>query len=82
MRFPEEVYGNEELVLVPAPLPVSMVKEICFASKEDKAYCEKDAKYFSNVPLVDFKTKVAAGLFKNQEYRVATTTGWGGGAPG
>ncbi|CAM5247789.1 hypothetical protein [Stutzerimonas stutzeri] len=64
VRFPEEVYGNEELVLVPAPLPVSMVKEICFASKEDKAYCEKDAKYFSNVPLVDFKTKVAAGLFK------------------
>lgn len=63
-RFPEEVYGNEELVLVPTPLPVSMVKEICFASKEDKAYCEKDAKYFSNVPLADFKTKVAAGLFK------------------
>lgn len=63
-RFPEEVFGNEDLILVPAPLPVSMLKEVAFASKEDKAFCEKDVKNFANVPLADFKTKTAAALFK------------------
>lgn len=63
-RFPEEVYGNEELILVPAPLPISMVKEIAFPSKDDKSYCDKDAQNFSNVPLANFKTKAAATPFK------------------
>jgi len=63
-RFPEEIYGNEELILVPAPLPISMVKEIAFQSKDDKSYCDKDARYFSNVPLANFKTKAVATPFK------------------
>lgn len=63
-HFPDEVYGNEDLILVPAPLPVSMIKEIVFSSKEDKVFCEKDALNFSNVPLADFKTKSAATPFK------------------
>lgn len=62
--FPHEVYGNEEMILVPAPLPITMVKEIVFSSKDDKSYCEKDAQNFSNVPLADFKTKAAATPFK------------------
>jgi hypothetical protein len=63
-HFPDEVYGNEDLILVPAPLPISMVKEIVFPSKEDKSFCDKDAQNFSNVPLADFKTKAAATPFK------------------
>ena len=63
-HFPDEVYGNEELILVPAPLPISMVREVVFSSKDDKSYCEKDAKNFSNVPLADFKTKAAGTPFK------------------
>jgi hypothetical protein len=66
-HFPDEVYGNEDLILVPAPLPVSMIKEIVFSSKEDKMFCEKDAQNFSNVPLADFKTKTAATAFKKSK---------------
>ena len=63
-RFPDEIYGTEELMLVPAPLPISMLKEIVFSSKEDKLHCDKDAKNFSNVPLAEYKTKAAATPFK------------------
>ena len=62
--FPGDIYGDEDLILVPAPLPTSMIKEIVFSSKEDKTYCDKDAKNFFNVPLGDFKTKVASASFK------------------
>jgi len=63
-QFPDEVYGNEDLILVPSPLPVSLVKEIVFSSKENKSFCDKDAQNFSNVPLADFKTKAVASPFK------------------
>ncbi|MFC2993407.1 hypothetical protein [Halomonas tibetensis] len=63
-QFPDEVYGSEDLILVPAPLPISMISEVVFSSKVDKEFCDKDAQNFSNVPLEDFKTKTAVTPFK------------------
>lgn len=62
--FPDEVMGDEEVMLIPAPIPVSLITEIVFSSKEDKAYCEKDAKNFFNVPLADYVTKASGTPFK------------------
>jgi hypothetical protein len=63
-NFPDDVMGDEEVMLIPAPLPVSLITEIVFSSKEDKTYCEKDAKNFFNVPLADYVTKASSTPFK------------------
>lgn len=65
--FPDGVYGDEEVMLIPAPIPTSLITEIAFSSKEDKLYCDKDAKNFFNVPLADFKTKLAGAAFKKRD---------------
>ncbi len=62
--FPDEVMGDEEVMLIPAPMPISLITEIVFSSKEDKAYCDKDAKNFFNVPLADHVTKASSAPFK------------------
>ena len=61
--FPEELQGDEAVLLIPAPLPTAWVESIVFRSKEDKSDCERDARDYANVPLSDFKREVASPLF-------------------
>lgn len=63
IMFPDEINGREEMLFVPAPLPVSWVESIVFPSKEAKSGCEADARDFGNVPLLDFKREINVRLF-------------------
>ncbi len=56
-RWPHEA-GGAPLIFVPAPLPVSAIEEIVFASRDDAAACRAEALDFGNVPLADFETGV------------------------
>ena len=55
-RWPHEA-GGARLLFVPAPLPVSVIEEIVFPSRDDAAACRADALDFGNVPLADFETR-------------------------
>lgn len=61
--FPEELEGNEQILLVPAPLPIHWITSISFQSNEKKVACEVDARDFGNVPLLDFKREISAPTF-------------------
>ena len=62
-QFPGGLDGTERVLLVPAPLPASRIESITFQSVEDKRACERDAKDFGNVPLMDFKRSASKALF-------------------
>ena len=61
--FPEGIEGSEQILLIPAPLPVHWITSIAFQSKEKKIACESDARDFGNVPLLDFKREISAPAF-------------------
>lgn len=63
VNFPEELDGSEQILLIPAPLPVHWITSIVFQSNEKKAACEADARDFGNVPLLDFKREISAPAF-------------------
>lgn len=68
-QFPEGISGEEDLILVPAPLPVTLISEIGFRSKEDKELCEKSARDLSNVNVKSFGLKTTSKLFKQADQR-------------
>ena len=63
LRFPEQLDGAERVILVPAPLPTSWIKSIVYPSREDRRFCEADAKDFGNVPIKDFNGRSNKTLF-------------------
>ena len=63
VNFPEGLEGNEQILLIPAPLPVHWIMSIAFQSSEKKIACESDARDFGNVPLLDFKREISAPAF-------------------
>ena len=63
LRFPEQLNGAERIILVPAPLPGSRIKSIVYPSRDDKRFCETDARDFGNVPIKDFKSRANKALF-------------------
>ncbi len=63
--FPDELTGNEQILFIPAPLPVTWIKSIFFQSMDDKSSCEADALDFANVPLADFSRRVRKQLFSS-----------------
>ncbi len=63
LRFPDQLAGSEQVVLVPAPLPTSWIESIAFQSVENRRICEADAKDYGNVPLSHFKRKTVKTLF-------------------
>lgn len=65
LRFPEQLDGAERIILVPAPLPGSRIRSIVYPSRDDKRFCETDAKDFGNVPIKDFKGRANKALFDN-----------------
>jgi len=69
VSFPDGLDGSEQILLIPAPLPVTWMTSIAFQSSDNKTTCEADARDFGNVPLLDFKREVSASAFSK-------TTGW------
>jgi hypothetical protein len=63
IQFPSDLDGTEQLILVPAPLPISCISSIGFRTREEKSSCEVDARDFDNVPLTDFKREVIGKSF-------------------
>ena len=63
LRFPDELDGSESVLLIPAPLPTSRIRDIAFPSTEDKRAVETEAVDFANVPLQHFKRKTMKTLF-------------------
>ena len=63
LRFPDQLDGSENVLLIPAPLPTSRIRHIAFPSLEDKRAVETEAVDFANVPLQDFKRKTTKTLF-------------------
>jgi len=69
VSFPDGLDGSEQVLLIPAPLPVNWVTSIAFQSSDNKTTCEAGALDFGNVPLLDFKREVSASAFSK-------ATGW------
>ena len=63
IRFPDQLRGTEQVLLVPAPMPASRIASIVFESTNDKRACEADAGDFGNVPLDLFKRRTSKALF-------------------
>lgn len=61
--FPDGLDGREQILLIPAPLPINWITSIAFQSSEDKTTCEANSRDFGNVPLLDFKREVSAHTF-------------------
>lgn len=64
VSFPDALIANLHCLLVPAPLPIDCVREVYFASGDDKKRFEQGANDFSNVSLEGFRCKVSASSFK------------------
>jgi hypothetical protein len=63
LAFPEGLTGEEQVLLVPAPLPATWIQTILFASKEDAAATLDEAADYRNVPLDAYKRQVRPKLF-------------------
>ena len=61
--FPAGLAGDEDLLLVPAPLPAHWITTLMFASAQHKAATQAEAAAYANVPLADYKQQVKARLF-------------------
>ncbi len=63
LRYPDRLDGMGDVVLVPAPLPVSRIDSIVFQTSADRRACEADARDFGNVPLDIFTRRTHKTLF-------------------
>ena len=63
VSFPDGLDGGEQMLLIPAPLPVNWMTSIAFQSSDNKTTCEADALDCENVPLQGFKREVRASAF-------------------
>ena len=59
----QDVDSSCQLMLVPAPLPITFIKAILCRSRDEKLGIETDAKDFNNVDISDYLIKTAAGAF-------------------
>ena len=55
IRFPEEANGSDEAILVPAPLPLTRVRNIRFRTASDRKQVESETGEFNNVSLDGFR---------------------------
>jgi len=66
--FPEGLDCSEQILLVPAPLPVHWVTSIAFRLKDDEAKVKEYAQESNNVSWQGFKCEINASAFsKNQK---------------
>lgn len=63
ISLPEELSGGYNAIIIPTPLPTSIIDAIYFQSKDDRNSCEKEAKGYSNVPLSEFPLEIKSHWF-------------------
>jgi hypothetical protein len=66
VNFPEGLDGSEQILLIPAPLPVHWVTSVYFQSKANKVTCEAKVQDFNNVSLLNLKFEVNAPAFSKR----------------
>jgi len=57
-QFPDQFEGRSGVLLVPAPLPVSLVVSIVFPSEEHRSAFKRDARDFSNVTIGNLRLEI------------------------
>lgn len=65
LQWPEEAKGDEQMLFVPAPLPISWLRAILFPSKEARTIFREQAADYANVPIGAYKQQVKATLFRS-----------------
>ena len=63
IRFPDEFHGAESVLLIPAPLPVSLIESILFSSPDERKAFNDSAADFGNVPVQDFRLGTRKTLY-------------------
>lgn len=72
ISFPDDIDGTEELLLLPAPLPINLIKNsIVFAEREHAKSFELSLKDYNNAGLTCFKTST-----KKPEFNKKKTLPW------
>lgn len=66
LDWPDEADGDEQILLVPAPLPATWLDAILFPSKEVCAKVREQASDYANVPLAAYRQLIKVGLFRNR----------------
>ena len=66
LDFIQDDFSDVDCILMPAPLPLSIIKEIKFRSPAEVKEFKKGEKDFGNVPLEDFKLKSKGPDFKKK----------------
>ena len=61
--LPKPLLGSDQLLLLPAPFPISRVVSIVFQSVDDKRECEAQAKDFNNVQIEYFNRRTNKSVF-------------------
>lgn len=68
IQFPEGLQGDEELLLLPAPLPISLIKEhIVFVDRKDQDHFKQSLSDYSNASLGELKLKTAKAEFNKKK---------------
>lgn len=60
-QFPQDLRGDEPVLLVPAPLPTTVIQRILLRSQQDRKALESRVQDYANVPLKHFKLAVQSG---------------------
>lgn len=67
LSLPDELTGAEQVLMIPAPLPVTFIETVFFKSQKDRRDCEMDARDFDNVPLLNFSLSSRSRLFQGKD---------------
>lgn len=70
--FPSDVRGDDQVILLPLPLPMSMLRKITFRSGEGEKAFRTAASYVSNIQLQDVKLIVDASMFSEPPIKYST----------
>ncbi len=65
LQWPDEASGDEQMLFIPAPLPIGCLQSILFPSKEARAEVREQATDFANVPMHTCRQLVKASLFRS-----------------
>ncbi len=64
LQWPDEASGDEQVLFVPAPLPIGWLQAILFPTKETRAAFREQAADYANVPVDAYKQQVKGKLFQ------------------
>lgn len=63
IEFPAHITGGEQALLVPSPLPTTLIKGIVFPSQSEVTACNAEVRDYHNVPWTEFPRRPVKTLF-------------------